>query len=86
MKRNLRIAAFVLLLAALAFWAASGANRGWTKNQVQIKTTDEVTGLESIQWQDKFVPGMDFLALSLAACGLLAGASFLIRNTKNVSQ
>ncbi|MGN6556099.1 MAG: hypothetical protein ACTHLW_20510, partial [Verrucomicrobiota bacterium] len=79
MKQNLRIAAFVLMLAALAFWAASGANRGWTKNQVQIKTTDEVTGLESVQWQDKFVPGVDFLALSFAACGLLAGASFLIQ-------
>ena len=79
MKRILRIIALILIVGALAVWAATGANRGWTKNKVQIKTVDEVTGLEGIQWQDKFVPGVDLLAASTLVAGVLVGISFLFR-------
>ncbi|HEX7470157.1 MAG TPA: hypothetical protein VF437_05405 [Verrucomicrobiae bacterium] len=79
MKRILRIIALILIVGALAVWAATGANRGWTKNKVQIKTVDEVTGLEGIQWQDKFVPGVDLLAASTLGAGVLVGISFLFR-------
>lgn len=79
MKRILRIIALILVVGSLAFWAATGANRGWTKNKVQIKTVDEVTGLEGIQWQDKFVPGVDLLAASTLGAGVLVGISFLFR-------
>ena len=79
MKRILRIIALILIVGALAVWAATGGNRGWTKNKVQIKTVDEVTGLEGIQWQDKFVPGVDLLAASTLSAGVLVGISFLFR-------
>ena len=79
MKRILRIISLILIVGALAVWAATGANRGWTKNKVQIKTVDEVTGLEGIQWQDKFVPGVDLLAASTLGAGVLVGISFLFR-------
>jgi hypothetical protein len=79
MKRILRSIAMILIVGALAVWAATGANRGWTKNKVQIKTVDEVTGLEGIQWQDKFVPGVDLLAASTLGAGVLVGISFLFR-------
>jgi hypothetical protein len=79
MKRILRIIALILIVGALAVWAATGANRGWTKNKVQIKTVDEVTGLVGIQWQDKFVPGVDLLAASTLGAGVLVGISFLFR-------
>ncbi|MGO9587361.1 MAG: hypothetical protein ACLP2Y_14295 [Limisphaerales bacterium] len=78
MKRTLRIIAGVLIVGAIAFWAEAGANRGWTKTHVPKKTVDEATGLEGIQWQDKFVPGVDFLGAALLATGLLAGISFFI--------
>ena len=86
MKRVLQIVAVVVALGALAFWAARGANRGWTKTQVQVKTVDEVTGLEGLSYQDRFTPGVDFLGGALVGAGVLAGASLLIRNkltTKN---
>ena len=66
------------MVGAIAFWAAAGANRGWTKTRVPIKVMDTVTGLEGIQWQDKFVPGVDFLAAAMLGAGLLAGVSFLV--------
>ena len=47
MKRLLRILAIVLALGATLTWAALGANRGWTRTSVPVKTLDEVTGIEA---------------------------------------
>ncbi len=78
MKMTLRIIAAMLVAGAVIFWVAAGANRGWTKTHIPIKTVDTVTGLEGIQWQDKFVPGVDFLGAALLAAGVLAGISLFI--------
>jgi hypothetical protein len=78
MKRTLRIIAAILVVGAIAFWAAAGANRGWTKTRVPKKVMDEVTGLEGIQWQDQFVPGVDFLGAAMLGAGVLAGISFFV--------
>ena len=86
MKRTLRVIAVVLVVGAIAFWAAAGANRGWTKTRVPKKIVDEVTGLEGIQWQDKFVPGVDFLGAALLGAGVLAGVSFLFRQNQSDPQ
>jgi hypothetical protein len=80
MRRPLRIFTAILVLAAAACWLAAGANLGWTKTSVPIKTVDEVTSLDRIEWQKKFVPGIDFLGATLVAAGVLAGASFAFRN------
>jgi hypothetical protein len=78
MKRTLRIVAAAIVLAAATFWAASGANRGWTKTSVPTKTVDDVTGIEGVTYTRKFVPGLDFLALGVLGAVFLAGVSFLI--------
>jgi hypothetical protein len=80
MRRALRIASTILILAAAACWLAAGANLGWTKTSVPLKTVDEVTGLDHIEWQKKFVPGIDFLGATLVGAGVLAGASFAFRD------
>jgi hypothetical protein len=78
MKKNLRLIAVILFGGSIVYWAAAGANRGWTKTRVPIKTTDTVTGLEGIQWQDKFVPGVDFLGAAALGAGVLAGLSLFV--------
>jgi hypothetical protein len=79
-KRVLRILAGLVLVASLALWVATGANRGWTKTTVPVKKTDEVTGITVDDYQKRFVPGVDFLAGALLGSAILAGASFLFRN------
>jgi len=86
MKRTLQLVALGAAVSAVAFWAARGANRGWTKTQVPVKTVDEVTGLEGVSYRDRFTPGVDFLGGALLGAGALAGATLLLRNkpqTKN---
>jgi len=80
MRRALQIVALVVALSALAFWAARGANRGWTITDKKVTTLDEVTGLEGITYEKGFWPGVDFLGGVLLGAGALAGASLLIRN------
>lgn len=79
MKKALRIIAATLIVGAIAFWAVCGANRGWTKTRVPQKVPDPVTGLEGVQWQDKFVPGVDFLALAAFGAGTLGVISLFVR-------
>ena len=80
MKRVLRISALALALVAAFAWLALGANRGWTRTSVPVKTVDEVTGIEGTDYHKGFVPGLDFLGCVLLGAGLLAGASFFLDN------
>jgi hypothetical protein len=78
MKRALRIIAALLVVGAIVSWAAAGANRGWTKTRVPQKVVDEVTGLEGIQWQNRFVPGVDFLGAAFFGAVILTGISIFV--------
>jgi hypothetical protein len=84
-KSILRVLALAILLAALGYWLAKGANRGWNKNKVPVKTVDDVTGIESVTYEKKFIPGAEFLASAGAACVFCFGLSFLFR-TKRPAQ
>jgi hypothetical protein len=86
MKRGLQILAAVVALGVVVSWASLGAGRGWTKTEKQIKTMDEVTGLEGISYQKGFWPGVDFLGAGLIGAGVLAGVSFLFRSKSNSNQ
>lgn len=68
----------MLVAGAVIFWVVAGANRGWTKTQVPVRTVDAVTGLEGVQWQARFVPGVDFLGAALLGAGILAGISLFV--------
>jgi len=79
MSKILRIIALLLALAASGTWLATGASRGWTKTSAPIKSVDEVTGLEAVHYERRFVAGLDLLGAALLGASLLAGGSFLLR-------
>jgi hypothetical protein len=81
-KKVWRTFALLLLAAAWGWWLAAGANRGWTKTTVPVKRTDEVTGITVDDYQQRFVPGVDFLGAALLGSGILTGASFLFRKSQ----
>lgn len=83
MKRALNALALLVVLGAAVIWFALGANRGWTKTSAPVKILDEITGIEAITYEDRFQPGLDFLAAGFVAGGVLAGLAFVISVTKN---
>jgi len=82
LKKTLQLLAVLVLLTAGTTWLATGANRGWTKTSVAVKTLDPVTEIEGITYQKKFLPGVDFLGAAALVAGLLAGTSLFFRNKK----
>jgi len=85
MKRTLQILALAVTLGASITWAVTGANRAWTKTEVQIKTLDEVTGIEGITYQKKFQPGVDFLGGAFGGAALIFGTSFFFRKNNKTT-
>ena len=77
MRRTLRIIALCIAAISLAAWAAFGANRGWTKTTVDHKQVDAVTGIEYPVRENRFVPGIDLLALSWISAAALFGSSLI---------
>ena len=81
--KTLRLLALALLLGGVGFWLATGAHRGWTKTSVAVKTLDDVTGIEAIEYQRRLVPGVDFLGGTFVTAAILAGLSLFFRNQHN---
>ena len=73
-------------MAGAFAWVALGANHGWTRTSVAVKTADGVTGIEGIQYHKQFVPGLDFLGGALLGAVILAGASFFSNNNQQINR
>jgi len=82
MRTGLRVAGLFVSLLVLVFWLFSGPNLGWTKTSVPYTVKDSVTELETQVYEDRFVPGVDFLAVGIAFAGIVAASSFLIRGSR----
>lgn len=82
MRRILQTLAVVTILSGAVTWFVLGANRGWTKTSVPVTTVDEVTGIEAIAYEDRFLPGLDFLGAAVAAGGLIAGVSLFLSKSQ----
>ena len=77
MRRALRIMALCIAIGSLAGWALLGGNRGWTKTSIDHRQLDLVTGLEYPVSENRFVPGIDLLALSWISAAVLFGGSLI---------
>jgi hypothetical protein len=86
MKRSLQIIALVLAVGGIALWAALGANRGWTRTQTQIKTLDDVTGIEGISYRSQFQPGLDLLGVNLGIAAALGIGSLFFRKPHSLQK
>ncbi len=73
----LRGAGVLLALGVFSFWAAKGYNDGWTKNEVPVTRLDPVTEIEYVEYEKRFVPGLEFLGAGVFAGLLLAGVTFV---------
>ena len=80
-RRGVRVIAALLIAFIVVWWAAQGAHRGWSQDQVPVKQKDEVTGLEYVTYEKRYVPGVDVLGAGLLAGLALFAISFFIQRT-----
>lgn len=70
----IRWAAVAGFAAVVAWWVWAGRNPGWTKDKVAIQKIDEVLEMPYVEYEERFVPGVDLVAAAgltaLLACGL----------------
>lgn len=85
MRPVLRIAAVLLAAATFFWWSGKGRNTGWTKDRVAVEKVDEITEITYTEYEDRFVPGVEYLAAGGAAAVLLIGLSFLRRKRPDPS-
>jgi len=86
LRLALRLAALAVFLGAAGFWATKGAHTGWSMDQVPVKQTDEITGIEFVTYDKRYVPGIDFLGLGAgAAAGLFVVSFFVQRKSTKAS-
>lgn len=59
--------ALFLIVGATAFWISTGSHKGFSKNRVEIEKIDPITQIEYVDYEERFIMGVEYLAL---ACGL----------------
>ena len=79
----LRILALVLILVSTAFWISMGSHTGFSKDRVEIPQVDLITQIEYVDYEERFVMGVEFLALAYGLGVTSFGLSFAFRRKPN---
>ena len=79
----LRILALVLILVSTAFWVSTGSNTGFSKDRVEIPQIDPITQIEYVDYEERFVMGVEYLALAFGLGVTSFGLSFAFRRKPN---
>lgn len=79
MRCALRLISLLLVLASVLWWSVTGARIGWWQTRVGVERSDPITGLSVIEWQERFVPGIETPALGLLLGCSVYVSSFLLR-------
>jgi len=78
--RGLQLAGLILILGSVGYWMMTGAHTGFSKNRVEVAKIDPITQIEYVDYEERFVPGIEFLSAgTVAGLGLLAVGFFFAR-------
>ncbi len=79
MRCSLRLLAVLVFTASVAWWIAAGARVGWWQTRVAVERVDEITGLTVVDWQERFVPGIETPSVGLLVVAATFGLTFFLR-------
>ena len=75
----LRISALVLILVSTVFWISTGSHTGFSKDRVEIQQVDPITQIEYVDYEERFVLGVEYLVLAWGLGVTSFGLSFAFR-------
>lgn len=85
-QKIILIVAFIKIAAILIYWQTQGGDI-LTKTQVQVERVDELFNTTYMEWENKFVLGLDYAGTASAVIAVLSGILiFLFRNKKKEKQ
>lgn len=80
---GLRGISIVLLVVAVGFWISTGSHTGFSKNRVEVTKLDPITEIEYIEYEDRFIMGVEYLGAAAVAASVLFGLSFFFGRSKS---
>jgi len=84
-KLTLRLVAAFCLVFGIVYWSGKGAHIGWSMDRVPTAQVDEITGIEFITYEERFVPGIEWLGGAVGLAVLSFGLSFFFRNKEKLT-
>lgn len=85
MKQVLLFSALFVFLGAMALWAGGGFHLGWTKTKVEVTSVDEITGIEMVEYEETYIPGVDHVLPGFALAGALGIAALFVGGKRQTS-
>jgi hypothetical protein len=73
----LRAIAVLSAVAIIACWLSLGAHMGWSQARVPIHKTDPTTESTLTEYEERFMPGLDFLGAGLLGAAAIFALTLL---------
>ena len=78
----LRALAALSAVAIVACWISLGAHMGWSQTRVPVQRTDAVTASTFTDYEERFLPGVDFLVAGLLGSAAIFALTLVMPNSK----
>ena len=60
----IRVLALILIFVSTIFWISTGSHTGFSKDRIEILQVEPITQIEYIDYEERFVLGVEYLALA----------------------
>ena len=75
--------ALVLIVASTSSGISTSSHTGFSKDRVEIPQVDAITQIEYVDYEERYVMGVEFLALAYGLGVTSFGLSFAFRRKPN---
>jgi len=77
-----RALAALSAVAIIACWISLGAHTGWSQTRVPVQKTDSVTATTFTEYEERFLPGVDFLVAGLLGSAAIFALTLVMPNSQ----
>jgi hypothetical protein len=82
----IRVLAGLGAVAIIACWLSLGAHMGWSQTHVPVHKTDPVTETSFTDYENRFLPGLDFLGAGLLGAAAMLALTFLVPDLRRTQR
>jgi len=78
----LRALAALSAVAIVACWISLGTHMGWSQTRIPVERTDAVTATTFTDYEERFLPGVDFLVAGLLGSAAIFALTLVMPNSQ----